>query len=392
MLREFAELYATTSPALVRCGWGLERNRNGGSAASAVLALPAVGGKFGVRGGGFALSNSSSWGIERTWIGEPEPATRIVNMNHVGRVLTGDAKPPVKLLFVYNCNPAVTLPNQNLVLRGLSRTDLFTVVFDQVMTDTASYADVVLPATTFLEAYDIARAYGPLSLQIVQPAIDAVGESRSNPEVFGHLLAALGLDDGEEPQGELEALLQVLDGLPGTFGDDLRNERQPVPPCGQAPVQMIDVVPGTADGKIHLCPEELDRSSAHGLYCFLPDPGSSDYPLALISPASDRTISSTLGELDRPDAALVMHPLDARARGLEEGANVRVFNELGEVLCKLSIEPTVRPGTVALPKGLWRSSTTNRATATALAPDTLSDVGAGACFNDARVQVARVVD
>jgi anaerobic selenocysteine-containing dehydrogenase len=356
------------------------------------LALPAVAGKFGVRGGGFAMSNSSAWGIEKTWIGESEPATRIVNMNHLGRVLTEDTRPPVKLLFVYNCNPAVTLPNQNLVLQGLSRTDLFTVVFDQVMTDTAAYADVVLPATTFLEGYDIARSYGPISLQMVQPVVDAIGESRPNPEVFGQLLTALGLDGDEGPQGELETMLQVLDGLPGSVADDLRNERQPVPPFGSAPVQMVDVVPGTADGKIHLCPEELDRSSARGLYRFLPDPGSSDYPLALISPASDRTISSTLGELTGRDAALVMHPLDARARGLDEGDSVRVFNELGEVLCKLSIEPTVRPGTVVLPKGLWRASTANRATATALAPDTLSDVGAGACFNDARVQVARVVD
>jgi anaerobic selenocysteine-containing dehydrogenase len=392
MLREFAELYAATSPALVRCGWGLERNRNGGSAASAVLALPAVAGKFGVRGGGYALSNSSAWGIEKTWIGEPEPATRIVNMNHLGRVLTEDGRPPVKLLFVYNCNPAVTLPNQNLVLEGLSRTDLFTIVFDQVLTDTAAYADVVLPATTFLEGYDIARAYGPISLQMVRPVIDAVGEARPNPDVFGQLLTALGLDGDEGPQGELETMLQVLDSLPGNLADDLRNERQPAPPFGTAPVQMTDVLPGTADGKIHLCPDELDRSSAHGLYGYLPDPGSADYPLALISPASDHTITSTLGELKRPDAALVMHPLDSRARGLEEGASVRVFNELGEVICKVSIEPTVRPGTVVLPKGLWRSNTANRSTATALAPDTLSDVGEGACFNDARVQVARVVD
>ncbi len=391
-LREFAEMYAAASPALVRCGWGLERNRNGGSAAAAVLALPAVAGKFGVRGGGFTLSNSSAWGIERTWIGEPEPATRIVNMNHLGRVLTEDARPPVKLLFVYNCNPAVTLPNQNLVLQGLARTDLFTVVFDQVMTDTAAYADVVLPATTFLEGYDIARGYGALSLQLVQPVIDAVGESRPNPDVFGELLTALGLDNGVGPEGELETLLQVLGSLPGSLGNDLRDARQPVPPCGPSPVQMIDVVPGTTDGKIHLCPDELDRASVHGLYHYLPDPSSPDFPLALISPSNDRTISSTLGELPGLEAALVMHPFDSRARGLEEGNTVRVFNQLGEVLCKLSIEPTVRPGTVLLPKGMWRSSTVNRSTATALAPDTLSDVGAGACFNDARVQVARVVD
>lgn len=392
MLREFAEMYAAISPAVVRCGWGLERNRNGGSAAAAVLALPAVAGKFGVRGGGFAMSNSAAWGIDPTWIGEPEPDTRQVNMNHLGRVLTGDARPPVKLLFVYNCNPVATLPNQNLVVKGLEREGLFTVVFDQVMTDTAAYADVVLPATTFLEGYDIAKGYGALSLQMVHPVVDAVGESRSNPEVFGELLTALGLDGGGGPQGDIETLLEVLAHLPGAIGEDLRSGRRPIPPCGPAPVQMIDVKPGTADGKIHLFPDALARSSSAGLYRYLADPATSDYPLALISPASDHTISSTLGELPRPEVLLVMHPFDSRPRGLEDGASVRVYNEWGEVRCGLSVDPTVRPGTVALPKGLWRANTRNRSTATALAPDTLTDIGGGACFNDARVQVARVVD
>jgi anaerobic selenocysteine-containing dehydrogenase len=392
MIRDLAEMYAAAAPALIRCGWGLERNRNGGSAVAAVLALPAVAGKFGVRGGGYALSNSAAWSIDRTWIGEDEPDTRVVNMNHLGRMLTGDVKPPVKVLFVYNCNPVATVPHQNLILQGLAREDLFTIVFDQVLTDTAAYADLVLPATTFLEAYDLARAYGPISLQMVQPAVDAVGESRPNPEVFGQLLAATGLDGGEELQGELETLLQVLDQLPGSIGDDLRNARAPSPPFGLAPVQFVDAFPRTPDGKVNLFPESLARESKAGLYRYLPDPGTDRHPLALISPSSDRTISSTLGELPRPEAALVMHPLDSRARGLEEGADVRVFNEIGEVRCKLSIEPSVRPGTVVLPKGLWRSSTVNKSTATALAPDSLSDIGAGACFNDARVQVERVAN
>ncbi len=159
-LEQAADMYARSSPALIRCGWGLERNRNGGNAAMAVLALPAVGGKFGVRGGGYSMSNSASWGIERPWIGAPEPDTRLVNMNELGRALLEYANPPVNVLFVYNCNPAVTAPDQRRVLRGLAREDLFTVVFDQVMTDTALFADVALPATTFLEGYDFAKAYG----------------------------------------------------------------------------------------------------------------------------------------------------------------------------------------------------------------------------------------
>ena len=157
VLRQVAERYAKASPALVKCGWGLERNRNGGSAAAAVLALPAVAGKFGVRAGGFTMSNSASWNIERTWLEDAEPPTRAINMNKVGRVLTEPEGAPVNVLFVYNCNPVAILPDQQRVIRGFEREDLFTVVFDQVMTDSALYADVILPATTFLEHYDTAR-------------------------------------------------------------------------------------------------------------------------------------------------------------------------------------------------------------------------------------------
>ena len=387
-LEHAAELYAVSSPALVKCGWGLERNRNGGHAAMAVLALPAVGAKFGVRGGGYSMSNSASWGIDRTWIDAQEPDTRLVNMNHLGRALLEYDDPPVNVLFVYNCNPAATVPDQRRVLRGLEREDLFTVVFEQVMTDTALYADVILPATTFLEAYDFARAYGPINLELGRPVVDAVGEARSNADVFGELCAKLCVLRDDEPTGELDLLVQVLDSLPGTVGADLRAEKNPSPSFGIAPIQFVDVFPNTPDRKVDLFPAALEASAAAGLYRYQADPGTHRYPLALISPASDRTISSTLGELSRTDVKLLMHPADARARGLADKDLVRVFNELGEVHCEISISPIMRAGTVCLPKGLWRRSTRNGFTATALAPDTLTDIGGGACFNDARVQVA----
>ena len=203
---------------MIRCGWGLERNRNGGNAALAVLALPTVGGKFGVRGGGYAMSNSASWGITRPWVTEPEPDTRLVNMNHLGRVLTEPVDPPVKMLFVYNCNPAVTIPDQQRVLKGLQREDLFTVVFEQVFTDSCLYADVVLPATTFLEGYDVARAYGPLSMQLGRPVVDPIGEARSNADVFGELSDRMGLLRDGEPRGELDLLVRVLGDLPPGIG------------------------------------------------------------------------------------------------------------------------------------------------------------------------------
>ena len=387
-LREVAETYAATSPALIRCGWGQERNRNGGSASMAILALPAVAGKFAVRGGGYTMSNSASWGFARTWIGAQEPATRLVNMNHLGRALLDYTDPPIKVLFVYNNNAAVTTPDQARVLKGLEREDLFTVVFDQVMTDTARYADVVLPNTTFLEGYDIARGYGPLSMRLGRPVVDAAGEARSNADVFGDLLALMDLHTDDDPKGEIEELVNVLSQLPAAIGEQLRDSGGATPPYEGRPVQFVDVWPLTPDRKVNLFSEELDAEAPAGLYGYQADPGTAEYPLALISPASERTISSMLAELPQPEVRLLMHPDDAAARGLAEGDDVRVFNELGEVRCKAAVGASIRRGTVSLPKGLWRKQTANGYTANVLAPDTLTDLGGGACFNDARVDVA----
>jgi anaerobic selenocysteine-containing dehydrogenase len=395
-LRLVAEMYATTSPAIVKCGWGLERNRNGGSAAAAVLALPAVAGKFGVRGGGYSMSNSASWNLERTWLRDPEATTRAVNMNQLGRALQGQwsddvGNTPIKFLFVYNCNPAVTLPDQRRVLQGLAREDLFTVVFDQVLTDTALYADVVLPATTFLEHYDFVKSYGPITLQLAKPVIDQVGESRPNVDVFADLTRRLALDRDEDPAGELEAMLGVLNELPPPHGEQLRQNWKAIAPFDGRPVQFVDVMPRTPDGKVHLFPEELDRQAPLGLYGFQEDPATDQYPLALISPASERTVSSTLGELPRPAVVLDVHPDDAAARDLAANEMVRMFNDQGEVRLPIRITPLVKRGTVAMPKGVWRRHVSNGFTSNALVPDALTDLGGGACFNDARVQIEKIV-
>jgi anaerobic selenocysteine-containing dehydrogenase len=386
-IERLAALYVTSSPAVIRCGWGLERNRNGGSAAAAVMALPAVAGKFGVRGGGYSMSNSAAWGIKAaTWLDEtPEPATRLVNMNHLGRALLEYDSPPVQMLFVYNCNPLATMPDQNRVLAGLQRDDLFTVVYEQVFTDTARYADVVLPATTFLENYDIAKGYGPISLQLVRPVIEPVGEARPNNEVFSELAERLGIGQAE---AETDALLRIVGKLPTKIGGDLMEHGSATPPHGGVPVQFVDVFPLTPDRKINLFSETLDRGAPAGLYGFQPDPASDEFPLALISPSSEKTVSSTLGELRPRAAVLQMNPADAQARGLATDDPVRVFNATGEVHCPVALNKEIRSGTVSLPKGLWRKSTYNGLTSNALVPDALSDLGAGACFNDARVQVA----
>jgi anaerobic selenocysteine-containing dehydrogenase len=182
--------------------------------------------------------------------------------------------------------------------------------------------------------------------------------------------------------------VKILDGLPGTVGADLSADITPTAPCGPQPVQFVDVFPNTPDRKVNLFPTQYDAEAPMGLYAFQPDPATDAFPLALISPSSERTINSTLGQLPRTDVKLLMHPDDAEVRGLAEGDLVRVFNALGEVHCPLQVLPGIRPGTVSLPKGLWRRSTRNGVTGTALVPDSLTDIAGGACFNDARVQVA----
>ena len=384
-LRQFADLYVTSSPAVVRCGWGLERNRNGGSAAAAVMALPSVGGKFGVRGGGYSMSNSLAFGLKSDmWLDTPEPPTRLVNMNHLGRALLEYATPPVEMLFVYNSNPLTTAPDQNRVLKGLQREDLFTVVFEQSFTDTARYADVVLPATTFLEHYDIAKAYGPISLQLVRPVIEPEGEARPNARVFSELAERLGVGTAEE---EIETMMRVTSRM-GRPGAEVVERGEATPPYNGAPIQFVDVFPLTPDKKVHLFPEEIAQDAPAGMYGYQADPATDRYPLALISPASEKTISSTLGELRERAAVVHIHPEDAARRGIAQSDAVRVFNGLGEVHCPANLTVDVRRGTISFSKGVWRKNTYNGSTSNALVPDSLTDLGAGACFNDARVEVA----
>jgi len=384
-LRRLADLYVAASPAVIRCGWGLERNRNGGSAAAAILALPAVAGKFGVRGGGFSMSNSLAFGLKSAqWIDTPEPATRLVNMNHLGRALTEYTDPPVQMLFIYNCNPLATAPDQNRVLKGLQREDLFTVAFEQVYNDTARYADVVLPATTFLEQYDIAKSYGPIALQLVRPVIEPRGEARPNAQVFSELAERLGIGVAEE---DAETLLRITARM-GTVGPELLERGFATPPHEGAPVQFVDVFPLTPDRKVNLFPREIAGDAPAGMYGYQPDPATEGFPLALISPATEKTISSTLGELRERAAMLHIHPADAGPRGISQSDAIRVFNHLGELHCPANVTTDIRRGTVAFSKGVWRRNTYNGSTANALVPDSLTDLGAGACFNDARVQVA----
>jgi anaerobic selenocysteine-containing dehydrogenase len=390
-LEQFIRWYTDANPAVIRCGWGPERNRNGGSAIASILAVPAVAGKFGVRGGGFTMSNSPVWDFKPAAAAQTAPtATRVVNMNHLGQALVELRDPPIQSLFVYNCNPLATMPAQNKVREGLRREDLFTVVFEQVMTDTARYADVILPATTFLEHMELSRGYGAYVLHRSPAVAEPAGESRPNYTVFAELCRRMGLTkigDVEDPRG-LADLAVGSAASPADLFAALERDPTTPPPVGANPIQFVDIFPRTDDGKIHLCPPELDQEAPDGMYTYQADPGATQpYPLALISPCLGQTVSSSLAQLWKGPAEVELHRSDASNRGIADGDLVRVFNGLGEVRCHARISPNVRSGVVVLAKGLWERHTQNGNTSNALSPDTLTDIGAGACFNDARVEV-----
>jgi len=390
LLEQFVELYAQSTPAVIRAGWGLERNRNGGSAVAAVLALPAVTNKFGVRGGGYTLSNGDAkWTLTaETAIAEPVAKTRVVNMSELGRALS-TLEPAIEMLFVYNCNPAVTAPDQRTVIEQLSREELFVVVHEQVMTDTAQLADVVLPATAFLEHRDLRRGYGNMRLYDSPAVATAPGEARSNNQLFGALLTRLGLTREGDAMTDDELVAATFAASPHgeSIQRELREHGVATPPTGM-PLPFVDVFPDTPDRKIHLVPDTLEAESG-GLYRFRTDPGTSQHPLALISPALATQISSTFGQLRTAPGVLEMSAGDATARGIANNDPIRIWNELGEVHCTAKISNAVRPGVCVLPKGLWRKHTANGMTSNALIPQTFADLGGQAAYNDARVQVAK---
>ena len=236
----------------------------------------------------------------------------------------------------------------------------------------------------------MAKGYGAYHLQMVRPVIEPVGEARSNHEVFHELGIRLGLTERDpDDLGDTGALLDAASRMPDVARAMLLDEGPTAAPAGGRPIQFVDVFPNTPDKKVHLAPSDLD--SPRSAYHYASDPATSAFPLALISPASERTISSTLAEFRPGVVSMRMHPDDAQVRGITEGDEVRVFNDLGEVHCLVDVTPEVRPGVVSIPKGLWTKSTMNGQTANALAPDTLADLGGGACFNDARVQVELLV-
>jgi anaerobic selenocysteine-containing dehydrogenase len=361
-IETFAELYGTIKPSMLRIGWGQERNANGGAACRAILSLPVLGGHFGVKGSGIIGSTGSGAPRDpkRRWpvFAKPTNPRRNVLMHQIGDWLAPNANDPCRVLFVQGANPALMCPDTAAVHAALAREDVFTVVHEQVLTDTTRFADVVLPATTAFEIDDVAGSYGSFTIQPVRAVIDRVGESYSNDEVGLAIANAMGFGWDKPTQDCVDDV-----------GPRVTRTHT---------VQFVDTFP--SDRKARLI------DAIQGAPRFVPIVDNT-YPLTLISPATSKTISSMFGEFQSPKPTVMLHPTDAADRKLVDGQEVVVVNDRGQVTLTLIVSDETCPGTVVTPKGIWLRNYAKGVGVNELMPMTTDSLVGGACFNDTRVEV-----
>ncbi|HTK78051.1 MAG TPA: molybdopterin oxidoreductase family protein [Gemmataceae bacterium] len=406
-VRRLADLYATTRPGLIKISDGINRNRNGGQNVRAILTLPAITGQYGTRGGGLAYSTSgySKWDTQA--VQKMPPLTRVVNMNRLGAALCGEVtNPPIMSLYVFGANPATSSPNAGKIVGGLKREDLFTVVHELFMTDTADYADLVLPATSQLEQTDLHRAYGTTLLTYNAPAIAPLGECKSNWEVMGLLAGAMGFTEPWLHQTPDEVIADVLSAtartvpwLSGITVERLKREGSLEMPIVDAP--FADGRFRTPSGKVELLCEALategidplpgrfrsrdDDSAAFG------DPALA---LELLTGASHHFVSSSLasqsGLLKGEGPPFVeIHPADAAVRGVATGDAVVLENRRGHVSLRAIVTDAVRPGVLVSPKGRWAKHNGGR-NVNWTTSDALADLAGQSTFHSNRVWVRKV--
>ena len=397
-----AHEYATTRPAAIRLNYGIQRSERGGLSVHAVSLLPALTGSWKEPGGGLQLSTSHAYRLNREALEradlQPRPA-RLVNMSTLGSALEKLSDPPVKALVVYNSNPAAIAPDQNAVLRGLRCPDLFTVVLEQTQTDTADYADILLPATTFLEHTDLYFAYGHYYMQLARPVLPAPGEARSNVEVFRALAKRMGFDDPCFDDSEDDMIRTLLDSdhrfVKGITLEELDRERSVrlrVSPKGEPFLPFALGGFGTPSGRCEMrLPDYLPPVESRFGSAEL----AAQYPLELISPKNDDSMNSTFGnrpDTDRQTAALAINTADAADRGIADGDAVRVFNDRGACVLVARVNGEVSPGVVAAPSVRLLKRSPGGRNVNALASERLTDMGAGPTFYSCLVQVEKSGD
>jgi len=384
--REFAE----TQPALLRLGVGAQRHMGAPTAYKTLASLPALVGAWRHRGGGCSYIPTATAGVvssvplQRVDLRPHD--VRTINMSQVGDALT-DLEPPVEALVVWNSNPASIAPEQGKVLAGLRRDDLFTVVLEQFMTDTATHADVVLPATTHLEHLDVVFSWGHHYLTWNEPAIEPLGEARPNTEIFRLLAARLGLDDPCFQDSDEDLVDQLLAGArDGVSLDGLRERGWVKLDLGQGPTPHAEGGFGTRSGAMKLSTEyEPPLEVADEAL-------GARFPLALITPKTHLFLNSTFANQKRQHSAqprpeVVVHPDDAGSRGIADGTDVRVFNERGDFRCVARVSDDATRGVLVAPMGWWNADYPSGRAAQATTRQALTKAGNAPTFNDNRVEL-----
>ena len=430
---KLAREYATTPPAVVRIGVAVERHAGGGQTVRAIACLPGLIGAWKHVGGG--LLQLPIWAFPVKWEVLMRPdlqpeKMRVLNSWRLGPALTGELgfDPPIKALFVYNANPMAMVTEQAKLEQGLEREDLFTVVSEHFLTDTARYADIVLPATTQLEQKDIMFSWGHLYLSYNNPAIEPLGEAVSNTELFRRLAKAMGVEDpsfyrtdDEIIEASLDWTNPVLQGitledvkakgyarLTVPSADDWAPHREGNFPTPTGKCEFKSTITGGGNFVVPLFRQgyngDQDGTPVDALPHYIPpneNPQTTPalakrYPLSLITPKSHAFLNSNYGNLPAQTAqageeqSVFLHPEDAEQRGIVAGAPIRVFNDRGAFEAFASISPDVMPGVVMAPSGYWHRSNRKGATVHALTPPAYADLGRAPTFSDVLVQVGKL--
>jgi anaerobic selenocysteine-containing dehydrogenase len=428
-IRKLAREYATTRPSVIRIGVAVERHSGGGQTVRALTCLPALVGAWREVGGG--ILQLPIWAFPVKWDGLMradwiKPGTRVLNQWKLGAALTGEMKldPPIQSLFVFNANPAVVVGEQDKVLKGLARADLFTVVSEHFITDTARYADIVLPATTQMEQYDIMFSWGHFYLALNPPAIKPQGEAVPNTELFRRLAAAMGFDDPHFKRSDEQMALEAMDwsspamagitmeeltqrgfarlkvGTPDTYAPHA-NGNFPTP-SGKVELKASMAAAGSFVLPLFRqgSNEFQDGTPVDPVPCYIPPQESRDtnatlgqkYPLNILSPKNHAFLNSGYGNIARQlghagEQYIVMHPTDARARGIAEGERVDVFNNRGRFHAELQVSDEVREGVIVAPLGYWASNSANGRSVNAVNSSRYADLGRAPTFSDTLVEV-----
>jgi anaerobic selenocysteine-containing dehydrogenase len=420
-----AREYATTKPAAIRLNYGLQRHAGGGMAVRAITCLPALVGAWRDAAGGALLSTSGTFGINAQALERPDLIwnnPRTINMSAIGDALLGyqrvqelsvkDAPaealepldPPVRATYVYNSNPVAIAPDSRRVIAGFKREDLFTVVHEIFQTDTADYADILLPATTQLEHFDIHKAYGHIYMLINKPAIEPLGEAKPNSEVFRLLAERMGFTEDCFKDSDEEIARQAIDyDHPRMRGMTFEALKERGWMRLSVPEKFAPFAEGgfpTPSGKCEFFSETLAKRGLDPLPTYIPPRESAQtapelakkYPLAIISPPAHNFLNSSFANLPtfvkaEKEPHLEIHPSDAAERDIKDGDRVRVFNDRGEFKLRARVSEKARPGVVVALSVWWKKLTSDGCNANDVTSQGLTDLGAGATFYDVLVEV-----